>query len=112
MEQVRKQMVKSLKEILDGRFIYGSYKNQPSLPYGNYGRNHSNNFFGDDRIIAKINSYTVRIVTNEKDFELEERVEDLFDELGIGYNVVTDEDIKIEKVHCTEWEIELLDGCK
>ena len=77
-----------------------------------YGRNHSNNFFGDDRIIAKINSYTVRIVTNEKDFELEERVEDLFDELGIGYNVVTDEDIKIEKVHCTEWEIELLDGCK
>lgn len=115
---VRQEMVSRLQPLFSTdkegnyNFIFGSYKEEPTLPYGNYGRNESDNYFSENHVLAKINSYTVRIVTADKDFELEETIENIFDELEIGYQVVTDEEIKKHKVHCTEWEIELLDGCR
>lgn len=105
MISARKEMVSKISPLFDGRFKYGSYKSQPKLPYANYGRNISNNMIADDKVYVKINSYTVRVVTEHKDFEIEEQIEDIFDELEIPYQVMTDEELEKEKVHCTEWEI-------
>lgn len=47
-------------------------------------------------------------MTDQKDFELEAKIEDMFDELEIPYQTITDEDIKAQKVHCTEWTVTLV----
>lgn len=114
----RQEMVSRLQPLFskdkDGNynFIYGSFAEEPTLPYGNFGRNESDNYFAENKVLAKINEYTVRSVTADKDFDMEEAIETIFDELEIGYEVVTDEYIKKQKVHCVEWVIGLLDGCK
>lgn len=103
-------MVKQIAGLFKtGNFIYGGYKERPSLPYGNYGRQESKYFYTDDKCTLKINAYIVRIVTADKDFALEEQIENIFDDLEIGYQVITDEELEKEKVHCTEWLIEVID---
>ena len=47
-------------------------------------------------------------MTDQKDFELEVKIEDMFDELEIPYQTITDEDITTQKVHCTEWTVTLV----
>lgn len=107
---LRQRMVTEMKKILgNGNFIYGGYKDKPSTPYGLYSRTESDYFYLDDKVAIKKNNYLVRVVTKDKDFKLEERIENTFDMLEINYQVVTEEDIEREKVHCTEWEIEIIE---
>lgn len=101
---LRQEIVSKMKSFLgEDRFIYGGYKSQPSIPYGNYARQESNNFFADNKTYQKINVYILRVVTDSKDFVLEEKIEDMFDSLEVPYEVITDEDIKSEKAYCVEW---------
>ncbi len=105
---LRQDFVKQMFEILGkNQFRYGSFKSQPQTPYGLYIRTESANIKADDRTWIKANIYLVRLVTDEKDFELENTIEDMMDELEIPYSVITEEDITSEKVHVTEWEIKL-----
>lgn len=105
---LRQDFVKKMNDILgQSQFRYGSFKTQPKTPYGLYIRTESANVRADDRTWIKANIYLVRLVTDEKNFELENSIEDMMDELEILYNVVTEEDITSEKVHVTEWEIKL-----
>jgi len=106
---IRQEMVKQLRALLDNRFIYGGYKTKPVLPYGNYAREESNYFYSDDTLTKRINEYIVRVVTEVKDFSLEENIEQIYIDLDIPFRVVTDEDIDDEKVHCTEWIIFVLE---
>lgn len=105
---VRQEFVKKMQDLLgETQFRYGAYKSQPKTPYGLYMRDYSQNVIADDSVYYKINRYDVRLVTDEKDFALEEKVENILDELGIVYDVFNDEDIQDEKVHVIEWEFDL-----
>lgn len=109
METVRQQIVAKFTELLgEGQFVYGSFKSKPHTPYGNYALDYTNNYFADNRTYCKIGTYIYRLVTDQKDFELEAKIEDMFDELEIPYQTITDEDINTQKVHCTEWTVTLV----
>ena len=109
METVRQQIVAKSTELLgEGQFVYGSFKSKPHTPYGNYALDYTNNYFADNRTYCKIGTYIYRLVTDQKDFELEAKIEDMFDELEIPYQTITDEDITTQKVHCTEWAVTLV----
>lgn len=115
VEKQRVKMVDRLKKLLahenDNRsyFIYGGYQSKPSIPYGNYARQESQYDYADDTLNVRINEYIVRVVTETKDFELEEQIENAFIELEIPFSVITDEDVESEKVHCVEWYIACVD---
>lgn len=106
---VRTEFVSQMKTLLNGNFRYGGYDSMPSLPFGNYAREYSDNEFADDVVYFKKGIYTIRLVTQEKDFDLEDQIEDIMDELYIGYQVITDEEIDTEKVHVTEWSVMFCD---
>ena len=109
METVRQQIVAKFTELLgEGQFVYGSFKSKPHTPYGNYALDYTNNYSADNRTYCKIGVYIYRLVTDQKDFELEAKIEDMFDELEIPYQTITDEDITTQKVHCTEWTVTLV----
>lgn len=100
-----------MKNLLgDSSFIYGGYRHEPSsLPYGNYAEQAGDYIRADDRTLVKVHSYIVRIVTESKDFALEDKVEDLFDELEIPYTKITAEDLFKQHVFCAEWIIDIID---
>lgn len=102
---VRQDFVSQISSLLHGNFVYGTFNKKPKLPYANYAREYSDNYFADDKVYLKKGMYTFRLVTQEKDFDLEEQIEDIMDELYIGYQVITEEDIDSEKVHVTEWSV-------
>lgn len=106
MERIRKQFVRKMTELLgEGQFRYGAYKSQPTTPYGMYMRTGSNNFTLDDKVCIKIDDYEIRLVTDEKNFELESKIEAILDSLEIPYDVIMEEDIQSEKVHVVEWAV-------
>ena len=73
METVRQQIVAKFTELLgEGQFVYGSFKSKPQTPYGNYALDHTNNYNADNRTYCKIGVYIYRLVTDQKDFELED----------------------------------------
>lgn len=109
MEQ-RLALVREMRTLLgEGKFIYGGYKSQPTIPYGNYAISRSDNYFADDHVYHKNNNYILRVVTAHKDFELESQIEQIFEDLEIGWNLVNDEDIEQEKVHVIQYLIGMVD---
>lgn len=105
---LRQDIVSQMQTLLGkGKFIYGGYKSKPTIPYGNYARQESSNVFADDKTYKKINVYILRVVTDSKDFSLEEKIENMFDSMDVPYEAITDEDIDSEKAHCTEWMFSL-----
>lgn len=106
----RQEMYQAILELLNGNFRYGGYASEPtSLPYGNYAEQPRPYFKADNTTYKKIHDYVVRVVTEHKDFDLEEQIEDLFDDLKIPYDRLSDEDIEKQHVHCTEWIVEIID---
>ncbi|MDX8417365.1 hypothetical protein [Absicoccus intestinalis] len=106
MELKRKQFVSGMVKLLgNGHFRYGAYKSQPTTPYGMYMRTGSDNFTLDDKVCVKIDDYEIRLVTDEKNFELESKIEAILDSLEIPYDVIMEEDIQSEKVHVVEWAV-------
>lgn len=105
----RKTLVKELKTLLDGMFIYGSYKSEPTkIPYGNYGEDEAHYIYADDKVFLKRRRYIIRVVTTHKDFELEENVESIFDRLEIPYRKITDQEVLEQNVYVFEWLVDLL----
>lgn len=109
MEQ-RVALVREMQNLLgEGKFIYGGYKNRPKVPYGNYAIERSDNYFADDHVYFPLRHYVMRVVTPYKDFALEAQIEQIFEDLNIGWNLVNDEDIESEKVHVIQYLIGMVD---
>ncbi len=105
---LRQELVKEFVSLFGKKnFRYGAYKSKPTTPYALYMRSGSYNMAADDRVYAKFNEYELRVVTDEKDFTLEKKIEDIFDEHEIVYEVFNEEDFEEEKVHVTEWSFYL-----
>ncbi|WP_305180448.1 hypothetical protein [Faecalibaculum rodentium] len=106
----RTDLVEGMQNILGKQwFIYGGYESRPEhLPYGNYGENPGETYWADDKRYIEIEKYVVRLVTDHKDFVLEDTIEALFESLEIGFAKITDEYVKTEKVYCQEWVVVML----
>lgn len=92
-------------------FCYGGYTDCPDkLPYCLYLEIPTEKrIISDDHHTIRLRRYLVRLVTAYKDWDLEDEIEFVFDDLDFDYYKVTDEPFKSEKVHSVEWEIEFID---
>lgn len=104
---VRQDFVREMVALFgEKQFRYGAYKSQPKTPYGMYMRPDSDNVMADNKVYYKVDNYELRVVTDEKDFALEQKVEAILDKLETPYNVILEEDITSEKVHVIEWDVQ------
>lgn len=107
----RRALVKGMQDIFGSAyFSYAGYTSAPGrLPYSMYMEIPTEKRIkADDRVWIKRRLYVVRVVTGKKDWDLEDRVEELFDSLEFDYLKVTDEPFADEKVHVVEWEVEVI----
>lgn len=108
----RTDLVRGMKKILGDRyFVYGGYESRPdSNVYGNYAEIPGDDYWADDKRQLKVRHYIVRLVTDHKDFVLEDTVETLFESLELPFQQITHEYVKTEKSYCTEWEVVILES--
>ncbi len=106
----RQDLVKAWTDWLgDDWFAYAGYRERPNhLPYGLYIEIPRPPIMADDIQWVKIRRFVFRLVTAEKDWEMEEKAESIFDALELHYCKVTDEPVSDEKDHMVEWEVEVI----
>lgn len=63
-------------------------KPMPNPPFAVYLEEGSINFSADNRVYKKLLNYRIEVYTNDKDLELEERIEGLFDDNKIYYETM------------------------
>lgn len=73
---------------------YNHFKNTPNNPAPEppfiiYLEEDSNNFGADNKVLKQVVNYRIEVYSDEKDFDLEEQIEQLLDENNIFYD--TDE---------------------
>lgn len=109
----RKDLVRAMQHLFGPDwFVYGGYRNRPDhFPHAIYIESPRLYTYADNKSI-KIRCYIIRVVTEDKDFDLEDQVEDTFDDLEIAYQKITDEPFADEKCHVVEWELELIEPPK
>lgn len=102
----RRAIVKRMQELLGkDKFIYGGYKEQPSTPYANYALDDCRMIYADNKVLYKQSFYIIRLVTDVKDFELESSIEEIFNDMELSWERLSDEYIKREHVQASEWVI-------
>nr|DAX89283.1 MAG TPA: tail completion protein [Caudoviricetes sp.] len=79
---------------------YQSFKQSQRLPYIIFVQSGSNNFGADCKVYHKDNKYNIELYFEDKDFALEEKLEDLLDENDIYWTKSAD--IRIESENMTE----------
>lgn len=90
------------KTILDELGVpvaYSHFNTATTPPVVTYRRDSTNNFGADGKVYKKINNYYVELYTSKKDPELEQRLEDIFDNYEIFYNVESEDYIDSEQMY-------------
>lgn len=93
------KLFKMLKK-LNIPVAYQSFKNEQNLPYIIFVQSGSNNFGADNKVYQKDNKYNIELYFEDKNFELEEKLENLLDENDIYW--IKSADIRIESESMTE----------
>ncbi len=99
---------KDLFELLKKMSVPVAYKEfdeDIKLPCIAFYQNGSNNFGADNKVYKKNNTYNIELYTEYKDFELEQKLEDLLDENDIYWNKSNDLRIKEEKMNMVVYYI-------
>lgn len=94
--------MQDLKKILDELQIpvaYSHFNTSITPPVLTYHRTSTSNFGADGKVYKKINTYYVELYTENKDVELETRLEDIFDKYEIFYNVESEDYIDQEQMY-------------
>ena len=73
---------------------YHYFKDPPDLPYLVFFQSGSNNVHADNRVFVKDCDHTIELYSQEKDFELEEKLEELMDQHEICWE--KSENIRME----------------
>lgn len=93
----RKELIDILKKT--GYPIrYNSFKTPPSTPYLIYLATDTDNTFADNKVYEKNTNYQVELYTDKKDFDVQENIENLFDEYEIPWES-SEAYIKEEKLY-------------
>jgi len=91
--------LKKILEQLNCPIAYDHFNGPTTSPYIIYRRFSTSNFGADNKVYKKINNIYVGLYTSKKDIELENALEELFDENNIFYNVESEEYIDSEDVY-------------
>lgn len=70
-------------------FLHNENTLAPAPPFMVYLEEDSDNFSADNKVYKKLSTYRIEVYTDKKDFALEKKIEDEFDQNGIFYD--TDE---------------------
>lgn len=104
----REKLVERLKALFpEGNFIYGGYMHKPTLPFGSYARQDMKRYVADNGSWFRSGLYVVRIVTAHKDFDLEQKVIDIFDSLELYWDFFDEAFDKNEQCYGTEFLVEI-----
>ena len=93
------QNLKQILEQLNIPVAYDHFNTATTPPFVVYRRYEQNNFGADNVVYKKINNYYVELYTEFKDIELEEQLEQLFDNAEIYYNVESETYINTEQMY-------------
>lgn len=93
------QNLKTLLEQLNIPVAYDHFNTETNPPFIVFKRYSQNNFGADDIVYEKINNYYVYLVTEYKDAELEEELENVLTEAGIFFNVESEDYFNDEKCY-------------
>lgn len=79
-----------LQALLEGGtgipFAFHHWEKPPSMPYGVYFDDSTNNFAADDIAYLVVRSFNLELYTRQRDPELEERMEALLDGAGLYWD--------------------------
>ncbi len=93
------QELKTILEQLEIPVAYDHFNTATNPPFIAFRRYSQNNFGADDIVYEKINNYYVYLVTDYKDVELEEQLENVLTEAGIFFNVESEDYVDDEKCY-------------
>lgn len=99
------QNLKSLLEQLDIPVAYDHFNTVTNPPYITFKRFSQSNFGADNKVYEIINNYYVYLVTEYKDIELEERLEQLLTNNDIFFNCESEDYFDDEKLYEVVYEI-------
>ena len=80
----RKNLINILKS-LGFPIRYHSFKTPPNPPYLVYLAVDTDNTFADNKVYEKYTNYQIELYTNKKDFDTQEKIEEVFDEYDIPW---------------------------
>lgn len=86
-------MILKIKKLLEKaglKVAYGKFKEETKLPYAIIISNGQDKFLADNKIYKKKNTYRVELYAEQKEFELEEKIENIFIENGVIYDKSAD----------------------
>ena len=101
------QELKTMLEQLNIPVAYSHFNTATTPPFAVFLRQSTSNFGADDKVYKKINNYLVELYTEYKDIELEERLEQIFDDNEVYYNVTSEDYIDQEQMYQIIYEVTL-----
>ncbi len=90
---------KTILEQLNIPVAYDHFNTATNPPFIAFRRYSQSNFGADNKVYEKINNYYIYLVTEYKDIELEEQLEDVLTENDIFFNVESEEYVEDEKCY-------------
>lgn len=99
MQNTELAIIKGVLEQLNIPVAYSHFNTTITPPVVVYRRSSSDNFSADNKVYQKNNNYYVELYTQYKDTELEQKLEDLFDNAEIFYEVESEDYIDSEKMY-------------
>ena len=93
------QNLKTLLEELNIPVAYDHFNEATTPPFIVFRRYSQSNFGADNTVYEKINNYYVYLVTEYKDVELEEELEEILTKYDIFFNVESEDYVSDEKCY-------------
>lgn len=95
----------TLKSLLDIPVIYHVFREQPTIPFIAYMGTGQNQFLADNKIYIKENTFRLEYYFNKKDYELEDKLENILSDNGFIYEKSSDIFIDSEDVYVIYYDI-------
>ena len=76
-------------------------------PYIAYYRLETNNFYADNKVYQKIDTYRIELYTLQKDVTLESQLEQLLETMELPYEIIAESYIESEKVYQVIYEVNI-----
>ena len=102
--------MQELKTVLEGLGLpvaYNHFNTETNPPFVVYSRESTNNFSADNKVYKKINNYIVELYSDYKNIELENNLENIFDENNIFYNVEIEDYIDTEQIYRVRYVVSI-----
>ena len=86
---------------------YHHFVQATTPPFITYYRSETNNFYAENKVYEKIDTYKIELYSLQKDINLELQLEQLLDNNEIPYEIDTENYIESEKVYQVIYEINI-----